>query len=65
MFVCITRISLNRGSIINNNNNNNNNKNIYIALILFRFCPGGGGGTSLLEASGNVSLDEVAFSQLV
>ena len=65
MFVCITRISLNRGSIINNNNNdnNNNNKNIYIALILFRFCPGG--GTSLLEASGDVSLDEVTFSQLV
>ena len=30
-----------------------------------RFCPGGGGGTSLLEASGDVSLDEVAFSQLV
>ena len=63
MFVCITRISLNRGSTINNNKNNNN-KNIYIALILFRFCPGGG-GTSLLEASGDVSLDEVAFSQLV
>ena len=36
MFVCITRISLNRGSV-----------------------PGGGGGSSLLEASGDVSLDGV------
>ena len=40
VFVCITRILLNRGSVL-------------------------GGGTSLLEASGDVSLDKVAFSQLV
>ena len=31
-----------------------------------RLCPGGGGrGTSLLEASRDVSLDGVAFSQLL
>ena len=43
VFVCVTRISLNRGSV-----------------------PGGGGrSTSLLEASRDVSLDGVAFSQLL
>ena len=28
------------------------------------FCPGGGGGTSLKEANGDVPLDGVAFSRL-
>ena len=40
--MCVTRISLNRGSV-----------------------PGGGRSTSLLEASRDVSLDGVAFSQLL